>query len=182
MKHSIALAAIATACLVLPAAAQQSPSFRLDEHVFNEGGHPASGTVLTSASFTISLDAIGEAATGTGLSSASFRMDGSFGAAYPPPGEVTGLRLTDHQTLVWDPERSVGVYHLYRDLLSGLAGLGYGTCHEQDIPGETATDADTPPTGNGYFYLVTAENRLDEEGTKGSDGDSNPRGNPSPCP
>ena len=47
----------------------------------------------------------------------------------------------------------------------------YGNCEQQEITGETTTDTDTPPGGDGYFYLVTAENRVDEEGTKGTDGE-----------
>jgi len=80
---------------------------------------------------------------------------------------VRGLRFTDHQTLVWDPERSIGTYSLYRGLLDSLAG--YGDCEQQDLEGETTEDSSPPPTGAGYFYLVTASNRLDDEGTLGWD-------------
>ena len=38
------------------------------------------------------------------------------------------------------------------------------------------------PAGNGYFYLVTARNRLWEEGTKGSSSAGAQRANPAPCP
>ncbi len=157
------------------ALAQESPSFKLKEHVFNAGGHPEAGAVLTSASFKISLDAIGEDVTGSSLSSASFHMDGGFGTAYPPPGEVTGLRFTDKTTLVWDPEKSVGIYNLYRDLISNLIGLGFGNCQQQDLAAATATDADAVPLNDGFSYLATAENRLDEEGTKGSQSDATER-------
>jgi hypothetical protein len=167
----------------VPAAAQTSTNYRLTEQVFNAGGHPSDGIVLSSASFRVTLDAIGESVVGTGLSSASFEMDGSFGAAYPPPGEVLNLRFTDATTLVWDSEKSVGVYNLYRDWLTTLSGLGYGNCEQQDLTDETATDTDTPkPAGRGFFYLVTAENRLNEEGTKGQDSSASERPNPSPCP
>jgi len=148
--------------------AQQSASFKLEEHVFNAGGHPEAGGVLTSASFKISLDAIGEDVMAASLTSASFHMGGGFGTVYPPPGEVTDLRFTDKTTLVWDPEKSVGIYNLYRDLISNLTGLGFGNCQQQDLTTETATDTDAVPLNDGFFYLATAENRLDEEGTKGS--------------
>ncbi len=92
------------------------------------------------------------------------------------------MAFTDAQTLVWNPERSVGTYNLYRDLLSGLAGLGYGGCEQQELTGETATDSDAVPAGDGFFYLVTAENLLAEEGTKGFLSNATERGNPSPCP
>ncbi|RMH70289.1 MAG: hypothetical protein D6685_00265, partial [Bacteroidetes bacterium] len=35
--------------------------------------------------------------------------------------------------------------------------------------GESVTDSDPIAPGGGFFYLVTARNRLDEEGTKGRD-------------
>jgi hypothetical protein len=116
------------------------------------------------------------------LSGASHHLGGGFIGAYPPPGEVLHLRLTDQETLVWDPERSVGVYHLYRDSLGSLSGLGYGACEQYDLLTTTTIDSDVPAVDNGYFYLVTAENRLGEEGTKGRDSSDAERPNPAPCP
>jgi hypothetical protein len=179
MKNIIALSVIVIA---LPVLAQESPSFKLAEHVFNAGGHPEAGMVMTSASFKVSLDSIGDGVAGTGLSGASFHMDAGFAPAYPPPGEVLALRFYDAENLQWDPERSAGVYNLYRNLMSHLSGLGYGDCHQNDIVGPTFADGDLPPGGDGYFYLVTAENRIGEEGTKGFDSDNVERANPSPCP
>ena len=165
------------------AAGQQSASYGLEEHALNAGGRPADGVTPSSASYLVSLDAIGQGVLGRGLSSASYRMDGGFVSAYPPPGEVRGLLLIDAQTLVWDPEPSVGHYNLYRDLLSSLFGLGYGHCEQQGLTATTATDTDVPtPAGEGYFYLVTAANRLHEEGTKGWDSSLDERPNPSACP
>jgi len=151
--------------VVTPLAAQQSASYELTDHTFNAGGHPEGGTVLTSASYRISLDSIGEGMVGTGMGSPSYSMDGSFGACYPPPGEVHGLMFADDQTMVWDPERSVGFYNLYRDALDNVSGGG--TCLQQDLTEATATDTDPVPVGDGFFYLVTAKNRLDEEGSRG---------------
>jgi hypothetical protein len=108
-------------------------------------------------------------------------MEASFGNAYPPPGEVTGLQFTDATTLAWSPEHSAGSYNVYRDALTALTGGGYGTCWEQETPAATVTDADPVPAGNGFFYLVTAENRLGEEGTKGRDSDDALRGGDA-CP
>jgi hypothetical protein len=160
---------VLVALLALPVAAQQSASYKLGEHVFNAGGDPAGFVVPASASYKITLDSIGEGVVRTGMSSASYRMDGSFAGCYPPPGEVRGLRFTDALTMAWDPEKSVGHYNLYRDAVASLPGLGYGTCLQQGIPDETVTDSDPVPLGDGYFYLVTVENRLHEEGTKGTD-------------
>jgi hypothetical protein len=165
-----------------PTLAQTSSSYRLGEHVVNAGGHPDDGIVMTSASFRITFDALGDGLARFGASSPSFRMDGGFAAAYPPPGEVFGLRFSGVATLLWNPERSAGLYNLYRGPLSALSGLDYGSCEEYDISGATVTDSDLPPVSGGFFYLVTAENRLGEEGTKGFDSSDEERPNLDACP
>jgi hypothetical protein len=162
--------------------AQSSTNYRLEEKVFNAGGHPAAGEVVTSGSFRITIDSIGDGIVGSSMSSASFALDAGFAVVYPPPGEVLGLSFLDHVTLTWYPEKSVGVYNLYKDLLTNLTGLGYGACEKYDIDVTTAADAAVPPATDGFFYLVTAENRLFEEGTKGNDSAGVARPNPSPCP
>ena len=171
-------------CLVCPAAAQaqQSASFKLQEFAINNGGHPADGLTLASASFRLSFGALGEGFSAAGLSSPARRMDACFVATYAPPGEVENLRLSDATTLNWDPERSVGRYNLYRGLLSAFPGGTYGSCQQSAIIGETATDAANPVSGQGFFYIVTAENRLAEEGTKGFDSSGSELPNPAPCP
>lgn len=173
MRRAIVI--LAVLALGGTAAAQQSASFKLEEHAFNAGGDPSGGTVPASTGFRISLDAVGEAAAAGSPASASFRMDAGFGSSYPPPDEVAGLRFADAQTLEWAAEKSTGAYNLYRDLISNLAGLGFGSCLQQDLPGETATDVDPVPANDGFFYLVTAENRLAEEGSKGSRSDGTER-------
>jgi len=165
-----------------PAWAQQSTSFQLRESAFNAGGRPAQGAIAQSTSFRVSLDAIGDSVAGPGLASASFSMDGGFVTPYPPPGEVNGLRFTDKVTLAWKPEKSTGVYNLYRGLVSTLPGLGYGGCQQQSLAAETATDAAVPTIGSSYFYLITAENLLAQEGTKGFNSAGVERANLSPCP
>jgi hypothetical protein len=168
--------------LALPALAQQSSSFKLDEHVLNAGGHPANGTILTSASYEITLDAIGDMISPAVLSGPSYHLDGGFVGAYRPPGEVLELWFESSETLRWSPENSAGDYNLYRDAVGSLSGLGYGTCLENDIPATTWMDFGVPLAGDGYFYLVTVENSLNEEGTKGTDAVGAERANPSPCP
>ena len=81
----------------------------------------------------------------------------------------------------WDPEKSVGAYSLYRDLVSTLPG-GFGTCFQSGISNEGWSTAEAPPVGRAWFYLVTARNRLGEEGTKGFMSNGTERSNPSPCP
>jgi hypothetical protein len=170
------------ALIAAPALAQQSPSYRLKESTVNAGGDPRNGVPLASASFRVTLDAIGDSIVRPGLASSSFHVNGGFVSAYSPPGEVAGLVFADDITLVWHPERSIGVYNLYRDLLSSLAGGGQGNCQQFDLTSEAAIEAGTPPTGNGWFYLVTAENLLHEEGTKGWNSAGSERSNPHPCP
>jgi hypothetical protein len=173
------------------AVAQSSADFRIEAQAFNAGGHPAAGTTLASAGFELSLDALGDGATALSLASASFRMGGGLPVSFPPPGEVAPacigtpascLAFTSQTVLTWPPERSTGVYNLYRGLLSSLSGLGFGACEQLDVPNETATDADPLSAGAGFFYLVTAENRLAEEGTKGFRSNGIERANAAPCP
>ena len=160
--------------------AQQSASYTLDEHHLNQGGSPDAGGVPSSGSYAISLDAIGVPVHAAGLSSASYLMDAGFVVAYPPPGEVLDLVFTDATTLAWTPEPSVGAYDVYRGLAGSLPG-GYGDCFASAAPGEIVTDAELPPPGACYFYLVTATNRIGEEGTKGYDSLGAERANPAPC-
>ena len=151
------------------ALAQTSTSFTLEEYTLNSGGTPSQGVDLTSTSFSITLASIGDGVVANGLASSSFGMDVGFDVAYPPPGEVGDLFLTDKQTLVWSAEQSAGVYNLYRDDISN----GFGDCEEQGIAGTTTTDRAAPTTA--FFYLVTVENRLAEEGTKGFQSNSTER-------
>lgn len=164
-----------------PALAQQSASFKLEESTLNEGGSPSGGAFPASASFAVSLDAIGGAVHLAGASSTSYNVDAGFAIAYSPPGETLNLTFTSKTTLAWSPEKSVGDYNVYRGLLSSLPG-GYGACLASNVPGEAITDSATPPAGEGFFYLVTAENRIEEEGTKGLDSLGVERTNATPCP
>jgi len=175
---------LAAASLALPATAlaQTSASYKLQEYHFTNGGDPANGSFASSASYRIKLDAIGDAIVTTGLSSASQHMDGGFVGDYPPPGEVKGDLFTNKTTLTWSPEKSVGTYDVYRASLSTLPGLAYGACLQNGITTETATDAVTPSVGQGYFYLITARNRLGEIGTKGYASSGTERANAAPCP
>ncbi len=169
---------------VIPvAAAQTSANYKLTESTFNAGGDPNQGGFPSSAHYRVRLDAIGDAAVSSAtLSSASYRMNGGFVSDYPPPGEVRSLTIDKNkQTLRWQPEPSIGSYGLYRDLLSNLTGT-YGTCFQAGIVNETWNDASTPPARNGYFYLVTARNRVYEEGPKGYSSTGAQEPNLYPCP
>lgn len=175
-----------------PAVAQTSASYKLGDSVINNGGNPRSSAGLISASYHLNLDAIGDGAVRTGLQSASFRLDAGFVGGYAPPGEVQEFLLRADPLpfgnpnityMHWHGEPSVGVYQIYRGTLGSLPGT-YGTCFESNISGVSTGSADftVPPVGQGYFYMVTARNRLGEEGPKGYRSDGTVQPNPTPCP
>jgi len=174
-----ALLILVSPCLV---SAQQSASFQLQEHVFNAGGRPADGTVAASASFQITLDAIGDSVSPGLLAGGAFQVGGGFVTVYPPPGEVDQLWFTDHETLVWTPDPAAFTYNLYRGAMTAVDDLAYGDCLDTDVAGTTMTDDDPLTPGQGFFYLVTAANKIAEEGTKGYDSSVVERANDTPCP
>jgi len=151
-----------------PALAQQSASYRLEEHVLNAGGHPQQfGPEPASASHRLTRGSIGEPFGMRRSLGASMMLDSGFVIAYPPAGEVRDLRFTNRTTLVWEAHPAAGRYNVYRDALASLATLGYGACDQHDLVAPTATETLSPFPGSGFFFLVTVENRLFEEGTKG---------------
>lgn len=166
----------------LPAVAQTSTSWDLRESVVNAGGHPTGGAAMQSASWSVRLDALGEAVPGPVASSASFTVESGFVGAYPPPREVAGLRFApaSRVRLAWAAERSAGTYGVYRGPTTGVAGGG--SCLAGGLSGLTYDDPAVPAPGEGSFYLVTARNRLFEEGTKGARSDGTLRPHPAPCP
>ena len=69
--------------------------------------------------------------------------------------------------------------------MSDLAASGTGTCYAAGLTSPSSTETGVPVAGAAYFYLVTVENRLGQEGTKGGGlvaGALSPRANPAPCP
>ena len=153
----------------LPAFAQQSTHYKQEEHVVNAGGSPRSGQVLSSTGFRITLSSLGDGLMSASGSS-SFQVQGGFVAGHPAAGEILNLRFTDKTTLLWDPEPSVGSYNLYRGLLSNLPGLNFGTCEQENLLSPTTQDTtggEGLAPGDGFFYLITAENSLLKEGPKG---------------
>jgi hypothetical protein len=175
---------MAAGCLVLGARAatgQESASYNLKEHTVNAAGHPNAGSVMASAGYRITLDAVGDAIAPVGLGSASFQMDGGFAVAYPPPGEVIGLLFSaDAASFSWDVEPAAGTYNVYRDVISALPGGQNGLCLQPGLTANATKDTQTPATG--WFYLVTSRNSLGEEGTKGFASSGVERVNPGPCP
>jgi hypothetical protein len=171
---------VSAVCLfaAVQAPAQSSANYQIEQGTFNNGGNPV--PELTSASYRVTLDAIGDGLAATNLTSGSYEMDPGFPPAYAPPGEVLNLRFTSKTQFGWNPEPSVGAYNTYRGDLGVFTG--YGLCLHTGLTATSDTDAQTPAAGAGYFYLVTAENRINEEGIKGFNSGGTPDPNPAPCP
>jgi len=182
LRTGLLLAAVLAAAGSSTALAQSSASYRIEEKALNEGGRPAQGIASASASYRISLDAIGGPAAGVTMSAPSFQLGGGLAPAFTPPGEVSGLQLlADRQTMTWSPEPASAVYNIYSGVLSSLPGP-FGACAIARVAGTTAADSTVPTPGTGLFYLVTGVNRLREEGTKGRTSSGTERANPAPCP
>jgi hypothetical protein len=176
MKNVIRFVGLFVGCAAM---AQSSANFQLEQPTLNQGGHPLDGSVMSSTNHRISLDSLGEGVTAVSMVSASFRMDAGLVTAYGPPGEVAAACGAGFPCLTlergapagtaqlnWPGEPNVGTYDLYRDVIGNLPRLGFGTCDQLGLTSETATDT-TVPGSDGFFYLVTAVNRLGEQGTKG---------------
>jgi hypothetical protein len=181
LRGSMLLVPLLCLPAIAPATAQTSAHYTLTETSIDNGGDPGSGANPASPHFHLSLDAIGDDLVRAGLASASFHLDGGFVGRYPPPGEVQGLHVDASATLLWNPEPSASEYETYRGLIATLPGT-YGACFAGGLTSVNVSDASTPSAGQGYFYLVTARNRLGEEGPKGYRSDGTEEGNPSPCP
>jgi hypothetical protein len=152
----------------------------MQETSINNGGDPASGGILASTHYHVTLDAIGDGAVRAGLASASFHVDGGFVGDYRPAGEVTGVRFTNATTFQWNGDPSIGAYEIYRGT-TPFPGT-YGTCFASNLTAQTDNDASSPSPGSTFFYIITARNRLQEEGTKGYRAHGTERTNTSPCP
>jgi hypothetical protein len=169
---------IAVCCFGIFAFAQTSTNYQNKEHIINNGGNPA--PALTSTNYQITLSSIGDSLSGTGMSSSGYQINGGFDGSYPPPGEVLDLKFTSATAFQWDTEPSVGTYNVYRGNIANLAS-GYGTCFTQGLTTTNAIDAANPSSGQCFFYIVTAENMIAEEGTMGNSSSGTKRVNSSPC-
>jgi len=165
------------AASAVPAAAQESSSYRIRESTFNVAGHPDDGVAPASASYRITLGSLGEPVAVVGLAGATLSGEGGFVGAFAPPGEVRGLRFADAVTLVWQADPAAGDYAVYQGIVTRPFDPAFGACLAVPTPGATATVPGVGAPGAALFYLVTARNRLGEEGPKGAG-----RANPAPCP
>jgi hypothetical protein len=163
--------------------AQQGGQYRIQEYSHNFGGGPVAGAIVSSAQFTVDPASIGLGPARQELFGARFSGEAGFSLSYRSSREVQQLRIdSDRATWRWDAEPSVGDYRVYRDTISTLSGLGYGDCLVSGVRQTIHLDPSVPATGSGYFYLVTAANRLRREGSKGRSSAGLVRGNPNPCP
>lgn len=181
----LAAAVLLGVLMAVPAAAQSSASYEIQDASLNSGGDPRVAVVLGSPHFHISVDSIGDGVVRSGLTSTSFHMDSGFVSRHPPRPEVTGLRLallvSPNTQLQWDPLPSASTYQVYRGALSDLPGT-YGTCFASGLTSTSTTDASVPALGQGFFYIATARNALGEEGPKGFQSTGLEQANPQPCP
>ncbi|HEU5180156.1 MAG TPA: hypothetical protein VFW45_05155 [Candidatus Polarisedimenticolia bacterium] len=162
-----------------PVAAQSSTSYKVQGSSFDNAGDPTNGVALGSAHFHLKLDSIGGDLAATAVSSASFHADEGFVDLYRPAGEVTGVRFTNPTILQWNAEPSAQWYEVYQS--ASLPGT-FGTCYAGDLTTTSLADATTPAIGSRFYYLVTARNRLRQEGTKGFGSTGTERTNTLPCP
>jgi hypothetical protein len=169
--------------LLLAAAShgQSSSSYQVTDQAINAAGHPEAGVVLSSTSYQVSIDSLGDGVRASPTSSGRWAVQAGFPSCYSPPTEVRNLRLTGEATLRWNAEPSVGSYNVYRGSLPSLPGSG-GACLDSRLTSTTTSDSYEPHAGQTMFYLVTAENRVTEEGTRGFDSVGTERPQTSPCP
>lgn len=178
MRGHFLLCALA---LAIPAlvTAQSSASYKIESGAFNAGGNPS--PVLTSTSYKVTLDAIGDGVAAASLTSASYNSGAGLPAEYPPPREIQGDTFTSKTTLTWLPDPSMGTYDVYKGTVPTFTP-SFGSCLTSGLTTEQCTISDVPSPGQCLYYLITAKSTLAEEGTKGYQSSGTERGNPSPCP
>ncbi|HKQ97748.1 MAG TPA: hypothetical protein VJV75_07735 [Candidatus Polarisedimenticolia bacterium] len=180
-----ALLALVAACLPIaghPLLAQSSPSYRLTGQVLNAGGRPEQAIVPASPAYRLSIESIGGEFSGSAQVATTYRLAAGLAFLGAPPGEVSGLQiLGDEATLQWSAEPRSMAYNVYRGNLAMPPG-GFGVCVHARVEATVVVEAEDPPVGAGFFYLVTGESLLEEEGTKGSTSAGTERPNPAPCP
>jgi hypothetical protein len=154
-----------------------------------DGAEPGDGLgSAVSGGFDLTGDGVDDALVGAPFADAMASIPTDAGQAYVispvAPAEVVGLVLGKSggsAVLEWNVPHRALVYNVYRGLLSTLRAAGQvRTSDMTQLACEIATDADAddlpdttdgalPPLGNGFLYLVTAEN-LSGEGRLGPPG------------
>jgi hypothetical protein len=169
------VAALAVLTVLANAHAQSSSSFQISNSVVNAGGHPQQGQKMESASYQVSLDAIGDAVWSG--ASATYASGSGFVGRYRPPGELGNLRFTAKINLTWNYDTGLTKSNLYR----GATAAG-AACYQPNLPGNSFLEPASPSADTGWYYLVGAENLLGEEGPLGTGPGGAPRAPSAPCP
>ncbi len=163
-----------------PSRAQSSASHRVSDLSFT-GGAASAAAPSTSPSYRVTLAAVGDVPRGVPtLSGAAYSVSGGFVGTYPPPLEVANLRFAapGSTRLAWNAEPSAGTYQVYR----GAVGGPPAPCLAGPLTLREHVDPAAPAPGSGFQYLVTARNRLGEEGTAGNRSDGSARTTGAACP
>jgi len=103
------------------------------------------------------------------LSSITLFLGSISWAAGAVPPEVSGAAFSDSTTLAWGSATGADFYQVYRGDLSRLATGAPGRCHGFQVNATSFETLPEPGSGDGFFYLVTAESTADGEGTPGLD-------------
>lgn len=179
-----AVLAILSALAALPAPGQQSASFRVSDSSINAGSVPLGGQALESAGFRVTLAAIGDATVEGTAASPSYFADPGFVQAYAPPQELSNLRFVSKTLLTWNRSETAIRFDVYRGRLTELRLGEAGNCHAPDLPTNESDEGSTAPAPNAglWFYLVVGENRLGEQGSRGTRSDGTPRTGGILCP
>ncbi|HEX5041947.1 MAG TPA: kelch repeat-containing protein [Candidatus Polarisedimenticolaceae bacterium] len=90
------------------------------------------------------------------------------------------LSFSSSTTLAWSANTGVTAYALYRGTFNGSAPLTNHGCFQGGLATPTASDANVPAPGSGFYYLVGASNSCSRTGLGQMTGGA-PRANPS-CP
>ncbi len=103
------------------------------------------------------------------------------------PPEIAGVVLSDGvpARLHWQPAPSAEFYDVTRGELGYLSGEALGPCFADDLPATEIADAETPPPGDGFAYLVRGVDAgCGGPGGYGFDSAGAPRSNldPGACP
>jgi N-acetylneuraminic acid mutarotase len=101
------------------------------------------------------------------------------------PGEVKNLHLTrlgaSTARLLWNPATAADTYLITRASTSTLSSTNLGDCLASGVPATSYDDPQLPPPGNGWAYLVQAQNYDCGVGTLGWDSAEVQRTNTNPA-
>ena len=104
-------------------------------------------------------------------------------AANRTPAEVTPVSIGATGTttnLAWGAVSGANAYSVTRGDLASKAAQQYGSCLVEGLTSTTHDDTDVPSPGQGFFYLVQAQNLTCGMGSLGTTSTEQPRTNSNP--